>query len=241
MSGREREARKFACSAPTPEQETQREIGWEASRDYFVAARNEPPSAWAFFVCAHDHEFAVAPDSDLGRVKCAICGTVTIQRRLAAREDTEHPPGCQCAEHADKAFQRAMLTARVMYASDEMVGGRTRTERPDEQRCLRALRDVGRSIHLCEPIERTMRIIDDALRDTERPDEDDGWDLDKPQRTKGQALGERVGHVPSDQVEDCERPLSRSVSECCKAWIDVKQGYYCPICGKECSVISKAL
>jgi hypothetical protein len=86
----EREARKFACSATTPEQEAQREIGWEASRDYFVGARNEPPSAWAFFVWAHDHEFAVAPDSDLGRVKCAICGT--------AARDCTGKPDCKCKD-----------------------------------------------------------------------------------------------------------------------------------------------
>lgn len=54
-----------------------------------AAARPEPATGWAEFVCAHGHRFAVGPAEDTGRAKCAICGTITIQRRAAARPEPE--------------------------------------------------------------------------------------------------------------------------------------------------------
>jgi hypothetical protein len=61
--------------------------------------------------------------------------------------------------------------------------------RPDDERYLRALREVGRSIHLCQPIEHTMRIIDDALRDTEQE------------------------HKPSTSFDEAVEHMERSVPE----------------------------
>ena len=195
------------------------------------------PEGWVFDGAHIGH--LILPDGS------QVCGGWTVSELEligAAREDTERPTIRQ-HEELQRAYEEAL--GRANRAEKSL---REDTERPDH--ITTELDDQGRPTRMVvaarEDTEPEAEMVwgegpYEKGEDTERPDEDDGWDLDKPQRTKGQALGERVGHVPSDQVEDCERPLSRSVSECCKAWIDVKQGYYCPICGKECSVISKAL
>jgi hypothetical protein len=55
------------------------------------AIRAALDKGWCWFACAHDHRFAVAAGEDLGRVRCSICGTITIQRVVfgSDRVDTE--------------------------------------------------------------------------------------------------------------------------------------------------------
>lgn len=56
-----------------------------------AAIRAALDKGWCWFACAHDHRFAVAAGEDLGRVRCSICGTITIQRVVfgSDRVDTE--------------------------------------------------------------------------------------------------------------------------------------------------------
>jgi hypothetical protein len=164
-----------------------------------VGARNEPPSAWAFFVCAHDHEFAVAPDSDLGRVKCAICGTAAWEQRGVPPD----VPGSvwrvgQALRDEFEAGYLAALAAREEPHFDEVIISREEYEQ---------IRHARGFVGFVAALEKAQAALSLATReDTERPRE---WLVEASENARNphvsywRVLGEpRLG--PSERIRVVE-------------------------------------
>jgi hypothetical protein len=158
LDGQEREAMEAAfiiARKDLPVLGTSRspfEAGYMAA----LTASEKPQGDWAFFICAQGHEFAVAPDSDLGRAKCAICGTVTINRRLVAREDTERQTDetctCQHPPEGMIGWDRSMVNRECPLHGHEALPER---RDPQMEKLVEAVKSIG--------------------EDTERPEEEMVW------------------------------------------------------------------